>query len=80
MDIKILGPGCKNCERLEVEVVNVLADLGLDTALQKVDKVDEIIMYDVMLTPALVINEKVKVAGRVPARDELKKIIQEEIQ
>jgi small redox-active disulfide protein 2 len=76
--IKVLGPGCKNCENLERELKNALAELNVAADVQKVSKMDEIMQYDVMMTPALVVNDKVKVAGRVPKREEIKKMIQEE--
>ena len=79
MIIKVLGPGCKNCDNLERELINVLAELNVAADVQKVSKMDEIMQYDVMMTPALVVNEKVKVAGRVPKREEIKKLIQEEM-
>jgi small redox-active disulfide protein 2 len=79
MKIKVLGPGCKNCETLEKNLLNVLAELNAAADVQKVTRMDEIMQYDVMMTPALVINDKVKVAGRVPKTEELKKLIQEEL-
>ncbi len=79
MIIKVLGPGCRSCENLEKALVNALAELNVAADVQKVSKMDEIMQYDVMMTPALVINEKVKVAGRVPKLEEIKKLIQEEI-
>lgn len=79
MIIKVLGPGCKNCQTLEKELINALAELNVAADVQKVSKMDEIMQYDVMMTPALVVNDKVKVAGRVPKLEEIKKLIQEEL-
>ncbi len=79
MIIKVLGPGCKNCQTLEKELINALAELNVAADVQKVSKMDEIMQYDVMMTPALVVNDKVKVAGRVPKPEEIKKLIQEEL-
>lgn len=79
MIIKVLGPGCKNCQNLEKELMNALAELNVAADVQKVARMDEIMQYDVMMTPALVVNEKVKVAGRVPKLEEIKKLIQEEL-
>ncbi len=79
MIIKVLGPGCRNCKNLEKELVNALAELSVAADVQKVSNMDEIMQYDVMMTPALVINDKVKVAGRVPKGEEIKKLIQEEM-
>ncbi|MGM0689509.1 MAG: thioredoxin family protein [Bacillota bacterium] len=79
MIIKILGTGCSKCEALERETINALAELDVVADVQKVTRMDEIMQYDVMLTPALVINDKVKTAGKVLKLDELKKLIQEEL-
>ena len=79
MIIKVLGPGCKKCETLEKELKNALAELNVAADVQKVSKMDKIMQYDVMMTPALVVNDKVKVAGRVPKLEEIKKLIQEEL-
>ncbi len=79
MIIKVLGPGCKKCEALEKELGNVLAELNVAADVQKVSKMDDIMQHDVMITPALVVNDKVKVAGRVPKPEDIKKFIQEEL-
>ena len=78
MKIKILGPGCKNCEAVEKEVMNALAELSLEAEVEKVEDTDQIMEHDVLMTPGLVINEKVKVSGRVPKREEIKKWLNEE--
>jgi len=79
MDIKILGPGCARCASLEKEVINALAEMDVAANVKKVKDIQEIISYKIMSTPALVINDKVKVAGKVPKREEIKKYIQEEM-
>ncbi|MEN6460401.1 MAG: thioredoxin family protein [Syntrophomonas sp.] len=79
MDIKVLGPGCSRCQQLEKDVVNVLADMNVTANVQKVKDIQSIMSYKIMSTPALVINEKVKVFGKVPKKDEIKKYIQEEL-
>ncbi len=78
MKIKILGPGCKNCEKLEQEVQNTLAELNISAEVEKVEDTNKIMEYDVFMTPGLVINDKVKVAGKVPKQEQIKKWIQEE--
>lgn len=79
MIIKILGTGCSKCEKLEKETINALAELDVAADIQKVTKMNEIMEYDVMMTPALVIDDKVKAAGKIPRVEELKKLIQEEM-
>ncbi len=78
MKIKILGPGCKNCEKLEQEVKNTLAELNVPADVEKVEDTNKIMEYDVFMTPGLVINDKVKTSGKVPKQDQIKKWIQEE--
>jgi small redox-active disulfide protein 2 len=79
MKIKILGPGCRNCQKLEQETINVLAELGVAADIEKVSDMEKIMEHDIMMTPGLVVNEKVKVFGRVPGKEEIKKWIQEEL-
>lgn len=75
MKIKILGTGCPKCNQLEKSTQNVVNELGIDAQIEKVDDIMEIMKYGIASTPALVVDEKVVVKGRVPAQEELKKII-----
>ncbi|MDW7739938.1 MAG: thioredoxin family protein [Bacillota bacterium] len=79
MIIKILGTGCSKCQALERETINALAELNVAADVQKVTKMNEIMEYDVMMTPALVINDKVKSAGKVLKLDEMKEFIMQEL-
>ena len=74
--IKVLGTGCSNCKNLEKTTIKAIAELNLDASIEKVEDIQEIMSYGVMRTPALVINEKVALYGRVPGTPELKEIIQ----
>jgi small redox-active disulfide protein 2 len=76
MNIKILGMGCAKCKALEENTKAALQELGIEAEVEKVQDLNKIIEY-VMITPALVINEEVKVAGRVATKDEIKKYIEE---
>jgi len=76
MVIKILGSGCANCVKLEETARRAVADLGIDATVEKVTDLNDIISYGVMTTPALVVDEQVKVAGRVPSSEEVKRILQ----
>jgi small redox-active disulfide protein 2 len=71
MDIKILGPGCANCKRLHGEAEKAVAQLGMTVTVSKVEKFEEIRSYQVLMTPALVINGEVKAAGRIPPAAEI---------
>lgn len=75
--IKILGTGCPNCKRTETVVKTVTEELNLDINIIKVEDIQDIMAYDIMSTPAVVIDEKVVIKGRVPSFDEMKKILEE---
>ncbi|TFH48985.1 MAG: thioredoxin family protein [Bacteroidia bacterium] len=75
MEIKILGPGCPKCHILEKLAREVVEKAGIEATVTKVDDIVEIMNYGVMTTPALVIDEKVVLKGRVPSADELLKIL-----
>jgi len=77
MKIEVLGPGCPKCKKLADAVREAVAELGIDAEIVKVDKITDIVKYGVMLTPALVIDGKVKIFGKVPAKDEIQKLIRE---
>jgi small redox-active disulfide protein 2 len=72
VEIKVLGPGCPQCERLDQEVMAVLAESGIAAELMHVRDPAEIGRYGVMGTPALVVNGSVKAVGTVPTRAKLK--------
>lgn len=73
MMIKILGTNCPNCLRLEDNAKLAVSELNLqDVEVQKISDISEIIEYGVMSAPAIVINDEVKAAGRVPDIEEIK--------
>lgn len=74
MEIKVLGPGCKNCVTLDRIVREVTAELGIEATFEKIEDYSAIAGYGVMSTPALVIDGKVVLAGRVPTPNHLKEI------
>jgi len=80
MIIKILGMGCSNCKTLNKLAEEAAKELNIEATFEKVEDIKQIMAYGVMRTPALVINEKVKVFGRIPSKEETKKYIQEEIE
>ncbi len=79
MEIKVLGPGCSKCKALYKAVVETVEEMGISIDVKKVEKLDEIVEAGVMLTPGLVINGKVKVTGKVPKKEDIKKYISQEI-
>lgn len=69
--IKILGTGCPNCVTTEKIVTEVVKELNVDAKIIKVTEIMDIMMYDVMSTPAVVIDEKVVIKGRIPSKQEI---------
>ncbi|MBB3187670.1 thioredoxin family protein [Microbacter margulisiae] len=75
MDIKILGTGCPKCKALEKLTREVVAKASIEATISKVENVIDIMRYNVMMTPALVVNEKVLMKGRIPSADELQRLL-----
>jgi len=75
MQIKILGTGCAKCSKLAELAEAAAKETGADYTLEKVTEIDRIIAYGVISTPALVVDGKVRCSGRVPAVDEIKKML-----
>ena len=71
MEIKILGTGCAKCKSLEKLTREVVDKNGIQASITKVEDITEIMKYRVMVTPALVVNEKVEAKGRVPSASEI---------
>ncbi|GAP20747.1 small redox-active disulfide protein 2 [Leptolinea tardivitalis] len=72
MNVKILGSGCANCQRLEALTKKVIDELGVEAQIDHVRDYAEIMKYPILSTPALVINEKVVASGRIPSENEIK--------
>jgi small redox-active disulfide protein 2 len=75
MVIKVLGSGCASCKKLEANAKEAVKELGLDASVEKVEDIKDIMAYGVMKTPALVVDEQVKVMGRVPSVEDIKKYL-----
>jgi small redox-active disulfide protein 2 len=75
MKLEILGSGCAKCARLEELARQAASELGIEADIIKVKDINQIMNYGVMITPALVVDGEVKVAGKVPSLEEMKKII-----
>lgn len=74
-DIKVLGPGCAKCVNTYHAFEKVIEENNLDIKLTKIDDVVEIMSYNVMSTPAVVVNGKVRIKGYVPSESEIKEIL-----
>ena len=75
MEIKVLGGGCKSCEKLLKFTKEAVADLDIDTQVLYITDMEQIMQAGVMSTPALIIDGKIKSTGRVPKPKEIKKMI-----
>ena len=75
MKIKVLGPGCAKCKTTYTLVEKVIKENGLDVELTKVDDIMEMMSYNIMTTPAIVVDGEMKIKGRVPSEREIKDIL-----
>lgn len=71
LEIKVLGPGCANCQKVETTAKKAVANFGVKAKITKVTDYQEIMAYNVLATPGLVINEKLVSAGRIPGEAEV---------
>ena len=77
MRVEILGTGCAKCKMLEKRVKDVVKELGRDDIeIAKIEDIGEIMNRGIMMTPGLSIDGEIKIAGRMPSDDELKKLLQ----
>jgi small redox-active disulfide protein 2 len=75
MNIKILGTGCSRCRQLEKTTREVVKELGIDATVEEVKDMRQIMAYNVLTTPGLVINEQVISSGKVPSKAEVTQLI-----
>ena len=75
MDIKVLGPGCPKCKKTEEIVKAVVAESGVAATVEKVTDMMKIAGYGVFGTPAVIVDGEVKIVGKIPTKDEVKKWI-----
>ncbi len=71
LTIKVLGSGCANCKRLEQIARKVVSDMALEAQVIKVTEYQEIMKYNILSTPGLVVNEKLVSSGRIPSAAEV---------
>ncbi|MEI7425739.1 MAG: thioredoxin family protein [Candidatus Moraniibacteriota bacterium] len=75
MNIKILGTGCPNCQRLEANTKQALAELKMEDQIEKITDIEQIMSYGIMSLPAIVSDGKVLSYGAVPPVEEIKKLL-----
>ena len=76
MKIQILGTGCAKCKSLYANAEAAVKAAGIDAQIEKIEDIQEIMKFGVMMTPALAVDGQVKVVGKVASADEIKKFIQ----
>ncbi len=77
MKIQILGTGCSKCKALTANAEKAVQELGLQADIEKVTAIQDILKFQILMTPGLVIDGKVKAAGRVQSPEEIKEMLQE---
>ncbi len=75
MEIKVLGTGCTKCKTLEKNTLEAVNELAIQATVTKVEDIVEIMNFGVMTTPALVVDGKVVLKGRVPSVEEIKQLL-----
>ena len=75
MEIKVLGTGCTKCKTLEKNTIEAVNELAIQASVTKVEDIVEIMNFGVMTTPALVVDGKVVLKGRVPSVEEIKQLL-----
>lgn len=74
-NIKVLGPGCAKCKTTYNNVLEALKQLGMEADVKKIEDIEEMMKYNVLSTPVLMIDEEMKVKGRVPEISEIKTLL-----
>jgi small redox-active disulfide protein 2 len=77
MKIQILGTGCPRCKALASNAEKAVKELGLNAEIEKVTGIQDILKFEILMTPGLVVDGKVRSAGRVPSSDEIKQLLAE---
>ena len=69
--IKVLGTGCPKCQSMTAVVKNVVSENNIDATIEKVEDIMEIMKFNVMTTPALVVDDVITIKGRIPSKEEV---------
>ncbi len=75
MKIKVLGPGCPKCKTTYINVLEALKQTGIEAEVEKIEDIEEMLKYNVLSTPVLMIDEVAKIKGRVPDINEIKQLL-----
>ena len=75
MEVKVLGSGCCKCRKAYQVVEKVIKENNIDAILMKVDDIVEMMNYNILSTPAVVVDDEVKIKGRIPSENEIKQLL-----
>jgi small redox-active disulfide protein 2 len=76
MEIKVLGPGCANCSKMEELAKIAVKELGVDAKIEKITDIGQIAMHGILSTPGLIVNGKIKHSGKpLPNLEKVKELI-----
>jgi small redox-active disulfide protein 2 len=79
MEIKVLGPGCANCVKMEELAKTAVKELGVDAKVEKITDIGQIAMHGILSTPGLIVNGKIKHSGKpLPSLEKVKELIKSE--
>jgi small redox-active disulfide protein 2 len=80
MEIKVLGPGCANCHKMEEMINTAVKELGIEATIVKINDIGDIARHGILSTPGLIINNKLKHSGKpLPNMEKIKSLIKEEL-
>jgi small redox-active disulfide protein 2 len=77
MNIKVLGPGCMNCQTLEKRTKEAVKNMNVEAEIEKVTDTLQITSYGIMLTPGLIVDDKIVVQGKVPTVEQIQDILKQ---
>ena len=79
MEIKVLGPGCSNCFKMEELAKTAVKELGIEAKIEKINDIGQIAMHGILSTPGLIVNGKIKHSGKpLPSLEKVKELIKSE--
>ena len=79
MEIKVLGPGCANCHKMEEMARTAVKELGIEAKIEKITDIGQIAMHGILSTPGLIVNGKIKYSGKpLPTLEKVKELIKGE--